>query len=391
MQKRWICAFLILALCCSLVLPVSAEETAANTVKEKAVEIKNKTVTDSLPQKEAERWYTFTLENTADVIIRFTADFAEAGDYWQILVYRAREGKSDEYLESVGVGGGTMGQNDVKLPNHSAGTYYVKVMSRTKGSPGSPEKYFTPTPYKLEVITEGYTHPTGSAQRKTVSKAGEIIAVIGGKVYLKRNDGEAYVACYVSKDAGKEVSAPILLSENKEAVEYYTAKFTDRMGNFREMELDGKTYYYTYTRDGYQGIAKDDTLYQCFDGKVTTEDAAAGELLKLHFGVSPVEQAREKEARQGFWVWIIGAVLSLGGIVAAVVFVKIALSDKVYVDPEKFSGVSSHTPTEKELREMGEMQTIQRINAEINSPGYDPAGFSNSPGPDDPPSSDSVW
>lgn len=304
------------------------------------------------------------------MVIRFTANFAEAGDYWQIIVY-----KGDELKKSVGVGGGTAGQNDVLLPNHKAGTYYIKVVSRTAGSSGSPEKYYTDTPYTLEVITEGYTYPTGTARRETVSKAGEIVAVIGGKVYIKRNDGQAYVACYVTDDAGKQISVPILVGETRDAVEYYTADFTDKMSSFRGMVLDGKTYFFTYPRDGYKGVAKDDTLYQCVRGKVITEEEAAGDVLKLHFGTSPVEEAQKKENRKGFWGWIIGGVLGLGSVVAVVVFVKIALSDKVYVDPEKFSGVGGRTYTEADKKTMGEMQTIRDINERISDPDYDPAGF----------------
>lgn len=380
MQKRWICMVLALLLCCSLVLPVSAEETAENTVKEKAVEIKNKTVTDSLPSKDAERWYRFTIENTADAIVRFTADFAETGDYWHISVYKVREGKSDDLQKDTGVGGGTAGQNDVMLPNRTPGTYYVRVQSRTAGSSGSPEKYFTDTPFTLEVITEGYTYPTGTAQRKTVSKAGEIIAVIGGKLYIKRNDGQAYIGCCVVEESEEKiVSGPILLAEDRAAVEYYTPYITDSMWNLQTMELDGKTYYYTYIRDGYKGVAYDETLYKCCQGETVTEEEAAGDLLKLHFGVSPVKKAQEKEERQDFLVWIIGGVLGLGSICGMIIFLKFCFTDKVYVDPEKFTGVGSRTYTEEEKKTVGEMQTIQRINSEISSPGYDPTDFPKGP------------
>ena len=398
MRMRLIRLLLILVLCCGmLAVPVGAEESA-NTEKENALDIKNSTVTDSLPQIDSVRWYQFTLENTADAVVRFTTEFEGTEYYyWQVTVYRDQKSVS---VRGKGVGCGPVRGNDVYLGNLEPGKYYVRVLSRHKGSPGSSKSAYTDAPYNIQVITEGYVHPTGDARRTTVSKAGEIIAVIGGKVYIKHHDGEAYVACYVT---GKE-SGPILLGESVEAVEYYTPFVTDRMWSFIEkLEWEGKTYYYASSiRDGYKGNASDPTLYLCCDGQGVTGETAANDLLKLHFGVSPLEEeekAKEAEDKKGtFWAYVVIAAIVLVGVVELFLIKKHSKHSHSY--GSGYSAGSDRTPTEEDLRGIEDMRIINKINTNLHTPGYDPEGPSTGPGPDDFPvgpgpedfpSSGSIW
>ena len=142
MKKRFLSAVLILVFCCTLVMPVFAAEDQ-DAEKANAVDIKNKSVTDSLEQIDSVRWYKFTLENTADVVIRLTSDFVGDGDYWFITVYR-EGGKYS--VTARGVGTDSHENRDVLMGNEEPGTYYVQVQSYAEGSPGTPAKYYTATP-----------------------------------------------------------------------------------------------------------------------------------------------------------------------------------------------------------------------------------------------------
>lgn len=404
MRMRLIRLLLILVLCCGmLAVPVGAEESA-NTEKENALDIKNSTVTDSLPQIDSVRWYQFTLENTADAVVRFTTEFEGTEYYyWQVTVYRAQD---DSYVNGKGVGCRPVRDNDMLLANMKPGKYYVRVLSRHKGSPGSSKSAYTDAPYNIQVITEGYVHPTGDARRTTVSKAGEIIAVLGGKVYIKRNDGEAYVACYVT---GKE-SGPILLGESSNAVQYYTPYITDSMWQFEKLEWEGKTYYYSPSiRDGYQGTVSDPSLYLCCDGQGVTGETAANDLLKLHFGTSPTEEKEKTEKSNT--LWIVLAVVAAAALLAVFCVVCAKRGGNTgsgsggssyrggSYGSNSYSG-SSRVPTEQDLRDMEDMRIINEINKNLRTPGYEADGPSTGPGPDDFPvgpgpedfpSSGSIW
>jgi hypothetical protein len=254
------------------------------------------------------------------------------------------------------------------------------VQSFTEGSPGTSDEYYTATPYTLEVITEGYTHPTGTTQRKTVSKAGEIVAVIGGKVYIKHFDGEAYVACCVSRENKEVESAPILLSENEKATNYYTPQITDTMWQTNKLEWEGKTYYYSSLRDGYQGNAKDASLYQCCEGNVVTYERAANDLFKLHFGVSPLEEAQkeaEAEDRKGsIWAIVVIAAIVLFGVAELIFIICHNKRGKHYGS----SGYTTETsaPTPQDMSAIGDMEIAQGIAQNANTPGYDPESISSS-------------
>lgn len=380
MRKTLLRMVLILVLSCTLVLPVMAADDR-DTEKANAVDIKNKSVTDSLEQIDSVRWYKFTLENTADVVIRLTSDFTTEGDYWFITVYKDGEPYS---VTSGGVGASSLWDGDVLMSNKNPGTYYIRVQSYAEGSPGTPDKYYTAAPYTLEVITEGYTCPTGTAQRKTVSKAGEIIAVIGGNVYIKQFDGEAYVACYVST-VNKEVeSAPILLSENEKATGYYTPQITDTMRQTNKLEWEGKTYYYSSLRDGYQGSAKDDSLYQCCEGSAVTGEEAANDLFKLRFGVSPLEESQkeaEAEDRKGtIWAIVVIAAICVFGVVELIVICVGKRKASKHYGSSGWLDESDRAPTAQDMKDLDDMSIAQGIAQNANTPGYEADGPSTGSG-----------
>ena len=389
---RLSCLLLILVLFCSMfsVYVDAAEDSVSdNSQKESATDIKNTVVTEALPQADSVRWYQFTLENTCDAVVRFTTDFQEEGYYWQITVYRA----DDTYIKGDGAGKGTYLENDILLASMEPGTYYVCVQSRTKGSPGAPEKFYSDEPYSIQVITEGYAYPTGETRRETVSEAGQIIAVIGGKVYIKRFDGEAYVGCYVTQGYDGTESGPILLSDNADAVEYYTPYVTDRMWKIETMEWEENTYYYCTMWDGFDGVAADPTLYQCCEGQSVLAETAANDLVKLHFGGSPLEEeqkvAEEKEEKGNFWAIVVIAVIVIAGIAELIaILVKAGRSGRrIYGDTDGYDRV----PTKRDLKDLADKAIADQIARNSHIEGYEADGPATGPGPEDFPSSGDLW
>lgn len=370
------------------------------------MDIKNTEATDALEQVDTVRWYQFTLENTSDAVVRFSTEMEgrEYFPYWHITVYRA---SNDQYVTGDGVGCGPVRYNDILLANLEPGTYYVRVMSRTKGSLGSPSDCYSDSPYTIQVITEGYRHPTGDAQRTKVTKAGEIIAVIGGNIYIKRNDGEAYVACCVTGSGSDTESGIVLLADNANAVEYYTPYITDMLWYIDKLSWNGTTYYYpSNIRDGYDGAGADPTLYQCRGGETISVEAAVNDLIRFHFGSCPEdlqkaeEQAEKEESDKVTAIVsiVIGAVVVL--IVVVVIIGKIRESNAFSTTSStggyssggySTSGSTTRMPTEQEWREVDDMRIIQQINRNINTPGYEADGPAVGPGPEDFPSSDSIW
>lgn len=373
-----------------------------NVTQEAAIDIKNTVVTDSLPQIDTVKWYKFTLEDTADVAVEFLTEYA--GDLyacWKVTLFRASDGK---WLREKDTGKGTAKDNYLLKEDLEPGEYYVSVGSMHHEDPGTPEEYYSDMPYTIRVITEGYIPPTGDAQRLTVSAAGEIIAVIGGNVYIKHYDGEAFVAGCVTDGSDGAESGLILISEDADAVEYYTPKVTDRMwSHVKEVEFQGKIYYYTgVIRDGYEGIASDPTLYLCCDGQRVSVEDAVNDLLKLHLGTSPgeiqEEEEQKQEAKDQVTFWIIAAVFAVAVIVGIVWYFKSRKKvEDYFASAGRSSGYDGYTedigrtPTDQDMRDLADMDIAKGIARNARTPGYEADGPATGSGPEDFPPSGSVW
>lgn len=395
MRKSYLCLMLALILFLSaFVSPVRAEEEElpANSQWENAVDIKNSEATDSLPQIDSVRWYHFTLNSKSQAVVRLTCeeDDQAAYYYWKIKLYRLSDNEEEplHYNGEAKIGGGSK-ETDFLISDRDPGEYYLCVQSYEAATPGSPFGYYTDASYTISVITEGYTCPA----RETVSKAGEIIAVIGGKVYIKRFDGEAYVGYYVDKNRETGV---ILLGETEVAVEYYTPFITDRMWQIDALEYQDKTYYYVpYLWDAYKGITDDPTLYKC---QGSDGETAANDLLKLHFGASPMEEeakveAQRLEKKQHTTTYVVIGIAVIVGIFALVGVVNSFKSRKRSSRASSYSGSDSYdrSPTRQDVADMIDMEIAERIAKNMRNPNYDPEGPSTGPSPEDFPSSNDIW
>ena len=415
MCKKLLCLALVLLVFLSgLALPVRAEEEepSVNGRWENATDIKNTGITDSLSQIDSVHWYRFTLENPSQAVVRLTSDEDDqiAYYYWKIVLYRLQDNGEEplKRIVSQDVGGGSQ-KTDFLIWDQEPGEYFLCVESYAEGTPGASSDCYTNAPYTISVITEGYAPATGDALRTTVSKAGEIIAVIGGKVYIKRYDGTAYVGYYVDKDLKTGVF--LMSDESADAVEYYTPQITDRMWQIDKLEYQGKTYYYVpYLRDAYEGITSVPALHKCSgnEGK-----AAANDLLKLHFGSSSAEEeeaAEQEEDKKGsFWAYIVIAGIVVIGVLGAVFIPRLSRSSYRGGSSGSYGGSGSddRAPTEQDLRNMVDDEIANKIAENSHNPNYDPEGFSrgpgpedfnydpeggsNGPGPEDFPTSDSIW
>ena len=214
-------------------------------------------------------------------------------------------------------------------------------------------------------------------------------------MYLKHFDGEAYVACCVSKVNKETVSAPILLSEDADATDYYTPQVTDTMWQTNKLEWEGKTYYYSSLRDGYVGSARDDSLYQCCEGNVVTNEEAANDLFKLHFGVSPLEESRKEEEtkdRKGtVWAIVVIAAICGFGIVELIVIYFGKHKTSKHCGSAGWQDESDRVPTKEDTDALGDMEIAKGIAERVNTPGYEADGHTTGPGPEDPVSSGDVW
>lgn len=382
MRKRHLCLILVLLLFLSVFIsPVRAEEEEqpANSQWENAVDIKNSEAGDSLPQIDSVRWYRFTLNSKSQAVVRLTCeeDDQAAYYYWKIKLYWRSDNEEEplHYRGEASIGGGSK-VIDFLISDRDPGEYYLCVQSYEAATPGSPYGYYTNAPYTISVITEGYTCP----DRETVSKAGEIIAVIGGKVYIKRFDGEAYVG-YYSDGANTGI---VLLANSANAVEYYTPFITDRMWYIDQMEFEGQVYYYIrQPRDIYAGQIDVPSLYKC---QGSDGETAANDLLKLHMGSSPMEeeakadaQRQEKKGRTTTYV-VISICVILG--ICLLVGVIDSFKSRKYSCGPSHSDSNTRQPTQKDRDDMIDHKIADQISTNMRDPNYNPEDF---------PSSTDVW
>lgn len=244
--RVWLIIASILALTIFTLIPVFAEETTTEETvvpEPEIIPIPEDGITDNLETAEDVGWYSIELSEEG-VAVLFIQSMQEHWTgytyYWYATVY-ADDMKTVIAETPVK---GVDNLTTLSLENLSAGTYYIKVNSSAFTNPltaGFTSDSYNITVRKLYNSVE-LTYEHDGVQ--VFSSAYEIIGALDGTYFIKLNEGKAFSAFYCNS---KGAIVPVLISENKEAVEYLVSSSGEMaVASSITIEYDGKTYYYTY-------------------------------------------------------------------------------------------------------------------------------------------------
>lgn len=398
---------LITALSFSLSMSAVAASKKANTSKKYATTITAEGITGHLSKESQTRWYTFTTKKAGDALLSFgnTADGIYSY-YWYMTILKS-DGKTVIKEGNVEGDGKT---TNISLPNLEAGKYYVSI-ARSKG--GNPFLIgYTDADYAIHMITADTKRGEVTGEKVfMVQKKGEILCSLGGRLYIKENDGIAMVAYYTDVSGH---TSPILVGETSDAVKYISTGSSEEEQKVCHFQYDDKDYYYSTMWCSMPGAFKDEltpALYQCAEGRQIAADAAAWETLNVWFGKAPEDGFAMAQflaflEEWGFW-------LLVGLVVAIVIIVKIIQAIIENVGRKSRSSYSNYSYSSSSYGGSSyggssysggydsssdsstwtvddDMDLINKISKNINDPNYDVAGFPT----DDPesfPPSDSIW
>lgn len=387
-MKRYLRVWLILASFLALMIctqiPAFAEEPiTAEPITEENVApapsvapIPEDGLTDHLETAEDVKWYSFALPYEGAVLISVQSlqqRWTGYTYYWYATLYA-----SD--METVITGVSVRGADHLTTLSASdlaAGTYYLKINSVAMGNPLMAG--FTDEAYQLSLSTFDYAaKPTYENDRVLVlSSANQFICQLGETYFYKLHDGEAYAALFCNS---KGVIVPVLISEQKEAVEFYASDGTLVHAYDYPHEYEGKEYYYSYSDSLTCQTGNEKPFFFLFS-QSRVNGAIVNEIVKQHThdvsgGFNLLQFIQDN------WVWIV----IVGGIVLLIVI--LAIKDKVSGGSSSSSSHSSYSsggyssssggsssPTDQQLREMEDMRIINQINQNMNTPGYDPESF----------------
>lgn len=403
---RAVCGlFAVLFTVALLALPmtVSAAKKKANTSKKYATEITAEGITGSIKKEDQKRWYTFTTEKKGDAIIVFnnTADGVYTY-YWYMTVLES-DGETSIKEGNVEGDGKT---TNITLTTLEAGTYYICMARAAGGNPFM--NGYTDAEYTINLITADT--PRGEVTGEKVfmlQEKGEFLCSLGGRIYMKENDGIAMVAYYTDESGH---TCPILVGETSDAVKYVSTGSSEKEFEVESLEYDDKIYYYSLPWCSMPGAFTDSlspALYKCSDGQKISAEVAAWETLNVWFGKDPTEGFKKAQILgfiEKWWFW-----LAVGAIIVIVIIVNVV---KGII--EGFSSKSSYTYPSYTSSSSGsdyggsssggyvwtdddDMDLAKKVSATINDPRYDVAGYpiDDPEAPvtsiDDFPPSDSIW
>lgn len=379
-MKRFLSSLLVLMSVITILLGansfvLSAEE---NDDRFAAIPIPQEGLEDNLATASDVKWYSFTIERNAEVLLcvkSLQKKWTGYTYYWYAAVYASDR----ETLIGNDAVRGADYTTYIALNELTAGTYYLKITSVAHNNPLMAD--FTNEKYQLTANV--FYHDTVVSYDKkgvqTMSGKGQLICKFGNKFFVKLNEGEAYVALYRNK---KNNIVPVLISEEKEAVAYMISD-----GKVVEAEIFRQTYngkeYYCAGADYAENIPEPDENHPVF-ATTRYQSTAVG-------AFDEIMEQLEIEAAGGefrhflknYWGWL----LVLGGVILIIAFVvvKEKISERSYKKSSHRISYSSNygsesykTPTEQNLRDMEDMEIAKGISKRINTPGYDP----EAPGPD---------
>ena len=209
---------------------------------------------DRLISKDQVRWYAFEMTEYGDAIIVVTGLQEE----WDGYSYHWRSSVYEDDLESVIVCADVRGysENDgptiLCAPKLEAGTYYVQMKSTSSVNPLATT--FTTEPYQIQLL-RGYHSASVSYDEngfQTFQKAGDVLGVSNGCVFLKLNDGEC-IGTLKKSDKG---IVPVLLGTDKASVEYVNSSTGEISAVKGPWHHDGSNIDYYYSgRNNIEKIA----------------------------------------------------------------------------------------------------------------------------------------
>lgn len=385
--KVWLILASILALMIFTLIPVFAEEpiTEEPVTEETVVPAPSVTpipkdgLTDHLETAEDVKWYSFELSNEGAVLISVQSlqeRWTGYTYYWYATLYAAD-------METVIAGESIRGADyltTLSAGDLAPGTYYLKINSVAFNNPLMAG--FTNESYQLSLKTFDYAaKPTYEKDRVLVlTSADQFICRLGDTYFYKLNDGEAYAALFYNK---KGVIVPVLISEQKEAVEFFASDGTLVPAYEFPHEYEGKKYYYSNSDCLTCQTGNERPFFFLFSQN-RVNGAIVNEIMEQYTddiggGFSLLKFIQDN------WVWIsiVGGILLIILILAA----KDKLGEYTSSSNKGSSGRSSDgstytgsdsSDTEQRLQDLDDMEIAQTITKNLNTPGYDTESF----GPD---------
>ncbi len=354
-------AFLLSLLLCLSALPVSVLAASENTAAEGAILVGNEAVSDSLPNKESERWYKFENKTEGDVEV-FLENTDNKENVWRVELYDSTAADELKYKMCPG------SSYTVSYKALEAETYYLRV---TIGSLHDKESY-DGLNYTLRVKTLSDVSIAPNENGAYIfTEAGEDMFILNGEMYSKTNDGATIVG--VGYDYNRDPYI-LLVGLTEEDVQYHGSTEGDFSSSLyiKKFDYEGKEYYYQ-TVSLYNRELKTE-LYVCNNGERTRDiEDNAYELMNLYHGKagdsgkdSLLRQLQKDYGPLLIMGMAVGAVLVIAGIVVMIN----AIREKKRRDRRStytytYSGDSVGTPTKQDIGEMIDMDIANQIINDI--------------------------
>lgn len=325
MKKAIALLAVVIMLCLTMACTVSAEEAAPteptlsngkNTSAKKAMPLAEAGVVDALNKDTAERWYAVDITVAGDAVLIFDSSaYTYCAYCWECTFID--QDKTTE-LSTLDVGAR---RDYLSITNLQVGTYYLRVRKVQKEDPpGVALRYgFCDGQYTLRLVTCATPVAVDPATH-TVSKAGDLLCVVDGHLFLKAYDGEAVAGAYITKEGE---AGPLLLSrKGMECVAYFSSATNTIHQTDRSTYVNhGGMYGDHYTASVTAGFVKcsdpariSDGVYVSAEGKAAGLERAGKELINVHLGNDPLEGLKWDvfmESKAAPWVF--------GGIVVVVI------------------------------------------------------------------------
>lgn len=358
----------ILALSLCLLLPAFAAEDEAEALTPTDVKaISEDNLEDNLEQKGDTNWYSFEMTETGDAVLLFRAKMQWASGYshnWKATVYSSDmepvvEDRELETFKALTV---------INLKELKTGKYYVHIEAT----------HFDKAPYDIAVVRCYYSKPVTFEQDgvQIFTETNQIIGEIDGTYFIKVGEGTAYGVFHKNEEGAL---LPLLISEDKSAVSFVvstTEQVSESSSGGYYFRHEGTEYHYSAANwmDKYsENNSFSKAPYYHF-----SDTSISDKCIKNIFNqLEKQEKGMFMYIVSNFWYWPLIIAAVIGGILA----LKFYTGGNSSSSDDEYSGGGSYTSgSGSDIHKYGnDMDTINRINDKINSPGYDVAGFDQNP------------
>ncbi|MBQ8173971.1 MAG: hypothetical protein IJ009_01065 [Clostridia bacterium] len=316
-MTRKILFFLLLAvtLFATLALPLGAAAEPS--------EPQTNFIRDNLTSASDVNLHTFEMTEAGHLVLRFEIPDGGTTMYrWRATVLSADGQAVSEAVKIKDV----LTPTFITLTDLSAGSYTVRMEATSN---------YTNKAYDLAILPAyASVLPEGGKNEVRVMDGAGLICQIDGHSFVKLYDGVALAALYRVDDGG--IVLPMLVSLDNKAVEYIHVETGEHV-KASSMEVNGKTYYYSYADwvDRYHGTGyqtyREGELYLANDGSSAWEDAKA---------IIVQYEKNEKGAfmyyLSHYWGWGVAVIL-----IAAAIWVKIKFFPSSGGDDDNYYGGGS--------------------------------------------------